>query len=506
LKNKFKSLLLFALLITFTYVFYLSSTNAHHYEWTAVKIYPSIALANGFDLYQTTSSPYLLTMYGPGSPIFYLFSSFGSTPETCFFIASFLNIAVLLLLGWSLFGNNRSDRISCISLCFGFTWLFVLFLDKTTHTLFRIHHDLPVFAYLFIGSFCLLRKSSSYQTLALWVGSLFLWLAFWTKIVALPWLFLPFVFKFIQQRNSIPKPTKSWSGILIAIVGTGCLSFFFFSSLFGATDLWFHLFESTNSYPWRESLTLFGSTQEKFVPNEFSAKISVLLRIVLLYFIEYWWITLSCMLIWLYQLKKRRGLILLWLVACYFMVLPACLSSLAKFGGVENSLVFAHAPAYAALLLQVGKIIDKLVSSEVLKISIAFVIALLPAMGSIRIAKAIWKDTSQSPQQLAYEYLVENPEDPVYFALSPLPNYLANGKIWDSGEALTYSTMMTPDALPSQAGMEGPLEIPLVAFGSTPYSKSFFEKKFNLVPVVSPPKLKDWSLYRATPKSIHNNP
>jgi hypothetical protein len=49
--------------------------------------------------------------------------------------------------------------------------------------------------------------------------------------------------------------------------------------------------------------------------------------------------------------------------------------------------------------------------------------------------------------------------------------------------------------------MDGPKEIPLVAFGSPPYSITFFDKKFHLDPVSSPAKLRDWSLFRATPKT-----
>ena len=327
-------------------------------------------------------------------------------------------------------------------------------------------------------------------------------MAFWTKIVALPWLLLPFLQLFFMEKQSV----NLWAKALLALTGTGLMSFLFFASLFDASDLWFHLFESTNSYPWRTCNSLFGGSEEALEANDLLSKAVILLRIMLQYVVEYWWLVLSCCLLGIHNIKSKEDRITLWLVMCYFLALPTCLSALAKFGGVANSLVFAHAPAFAALFLQASKLIEKMVSSESAKVGISFLIAIIPALAGIRVAKAIWKDPSRSPLQLGYEYLLENPNQPVYFALAPFPNYLATGKIWSSGEALTYTTMMNNGALPKDAGMDGPQEIPLVAFGSPPYSKTFFQKKFHLDPVSSPDKLKDWSIFRATPKTEVDTP
>ena len=75
-----------------------------------------------------------------------------------------------------------------------------------------------------------------------------------------------------------------------------------------------------------------------------------------------------------------------------------------------------------------------------------------------------------------------------------------------NGPAQRLSQYTTKELLPKDAGMDGPKVIPLVAFGSPLYSKSFFEKKFDLVPVSSPSKLIDWSIYRATPKKEVDTP
>ena len=222
---------------------------------------------------------------------------------------------------------------------------------------------------------------------------------------------------------------------------------------------------------------------------------------MLLYFVEYWWLVIACGLIGLHNHKSKDGRVLFWLILCYFLALPTCLSALAKFGGVANSLVFAHAPAFAAIFLQVAFLIDKIVLSQLTKLSISFLIAIIPAIAGIRVAKAISKDPAASPLQLGYEYLLENPAKPVYFALAPLPNYLATGKIWSSGEAMTYTTMMSKGALPKEAGIDGPKEIPIIAFGVPPYSITFFNEKFDLNPIPSPDKLKNWALFSANLKA-----
>jgi hypothetical protein len=501
LKLSYHSCLPVIFFIVLLFVLYCSSSNAHHNEWTGVKIYPSIALANGLDLYQTKSGPYLLTQYGPGSPIFYLPSSLGSSPQSVINIATFICYTVIILIGWFLFGRSLSGITLVISLCLGFAWIFILFLDKSTHTFFQIHHDLPLLAYFAVASFLLLSTGNSYNLAKVCLAFLFLWMAFWTKIVALPWLVLPFFIKIFSTNHSISLFSVSWCKLIYAFFGSGCLLFLFFGLLFGFEDIFFHLFQSTNSYSFRECLSLWGGPNEHLISNDFPSKIEALFRLSIHYANEYWILLMGNCFILLHQLRFKDCILLTWLSMSYFLILPFCLAALAKFGGVENSLAFAHAPAYAAILLQGTRILDAINFSEWAKVSIAFLITIAPALGSFRTAKAILKDPSQSPLQTAYEYLLKNPAKPVYFALAPLPNYLATGKIWDSGEALTYSTMMTEDSLPPNAGTQGPLEMTFIAFGNPPYSKSFFSKKFDLVIDDETPTLSGWSIYRAIPKA-----
>jgi hypothetical protein len=501
LKLKYSSwlenlLIVFAFFVT-AYVLFCLGTHAHFEPWAVAKLYPSLALANGIDLFQQKTGPFILTIYGPGSSLFYLPVSLGNTPEQCMWIAYSMNLSVLTgcIYGIISKGIKQPNISTFLLIMLGLVLL--LTIDETTQILFKIHHDIAVIAYLAVATYFILGRYPTNQNLKIWLGTLFIWLAFWTKIVALPWLILPLLLRFTLGNTNY----NIWSKALLPIIGTGLISFTIFSFLFGTNDLWFHLFESTNSYPWRSCNSLFGDTEEALIANDPFTKLGILLRIVLMYVLEYWWLVLASVLILLSNFHKQEEKVLIWLVGCYFLGLPTCLSALAKFGGVANSLVFAHAPAFAAIFLQISKIIEKKISSKSTKLILTFTIFVFPAMGGIRMAKAILKDSSLSPQQLGYEYLLENPDDPVYFGLAPLPNYLATGKVWDSGEALTYSTMMNPNALPMHAGIHGPLEMTFIAFSNPPYSKSFFSKKFDLVTDDETPTISGWSIYRAIPKA-----
>ena len=63
--------------------------------------------------------------------------------------------------------------------------------------------------------------------------------------------------------------------------------------------------------------------------------------------------------------------------------------------------------------------------------------------------------------------------------MGPIPNYLAHNQILDSGEALTYATMMQTNALPHNAGLDFLHYTSLIAFSNPPYSLSFFQKKIR---------------------------
>ena len=480
-----------------TSAFYLCSSN-HFSPWTGAKLYPAFATSARMDLYNLNDSPFILTVYGPGSSFFYLCSTIGVDPQSCMWIALSLNILSILFICHAIFFKSRK-HYTLTHTYFGLSFLFFLTVDKTTLTLFQIHHDLPTLFYLFL--FAVILNSAKKSSLLLLISFLVLWMTVWTKLVALPWCFLPFAIRFLSPGACPFLENFSFKVISFHLFCSGSLLLICFGCLYGFRDLYVHIIDTTNGYPWRECQSLFGTSEENLIDNSLSSKLRTLMKIFALYFIDYWWLLLSCILLLLHQVKSSKpSFYLVWLPLAYLLTLPTCLSALAKFGGIENSLLFAHFPAYAALFLKAAEIVEREFSSTLLKLGPIFLFAGILSLISFRNSKACRKDTSLSPMQLGYEYLIEKTKEPVLFAFSPLPNYLASGVIYDSGEALVYSTMMDHDLLPERAGTKGPLNIPLLAFSYPPYSKTFFERKFVLHEVPSPQKLKDWKLYKAIPK------
>jgi hypothetical protein len=476
--------------------YFLGSFN-HFDPWTGAKLYPSFATLNFTDLYNQIKAPFILTVYGPCASFFYLPATLGNDPESCMWIALSLNILTLVFFSFAVF-ILIPKKLSAIYLFGAISFLFCITLDKTTKSLFQIHYDLPTLFFFF--PFFLLLKNTKRPNLTLFLCLCFLWLAVWTKITALPWLFLPFMLKLLHSNNGSLINVISANKILIYQSLSGILILLIFGFSYGFNDLYFHLIEATNVYPWRECSSLFGSNQEMVLNHDISSKLISLLYLTFYYLKEYWWMFFSCLGILIYQLSTRDGTVLTWLSLSYLMVLPTCLSALAKFGGVENSLVFAHFFGLLTIFLQSTLLIDKYISIPLSKEIIMGLSLVIFSIISLRSSITCLRDTSNSPQQLAYEYSVSNPQTPVFFPMAPHINYLANKEIYDSGEALTYSTMMSQDSLPQNAGLDFMQNTNLIAFGNPPYSRSYFDRKLNLTKIMSPDGLENWNIYEATLK------
>ena len=178
---------------------------------------------------------------------------------------------------------------------------------------------MPLLAYFAVASFLLLSKSISFNFLKICLAFLFLWMAFWTKIVALPWLALPFFIKIFSTNHAITLFSISWCKLIYAFSGSGCLLFLFFGLLFGFEDIFFHLFQSTNSYSFRECLSLWGGSNEHLISNDFSSKINALFRLSILYANEYWILLMANCFILLHQLRLKDNILLAWLSVSYFL-------------------------------------------------------------------------------------------------------------------------------------------------------------------------------------------
>ena len=479
----------------------LNICSFNHFDpWTSSKLYPSFALSNLVDLYNITEAPYILTVYGPLSSLFYLPATLGKDPETCFWIGLSLNVIALILFCLVVFGFFFKQN-SKLTITAALSFLFFLTIEKTTISVFQIHHDLPCIFYytLFILFLVILKNKITFVTLSF----LFLWFAVWTKITTLPWLLLPIIFKIFFPKSIKSLNNLSITKIILIHFSCGVTIFILMGFCYGFKDLHFHLIEATNSYPWRECNDLWGVKDHSLSTNDFSSKVLLLLKILFHYAKEYWWLLISCTSLLLNQIfSSQRNTLIICFTISYFLTLPTCLSALAKFGGVENSLLFAHFSGFASLFLFSINLIHKSFFPSPFKkhyVLSYLILTILLAFFCFKKTKVIYRDTSFSPTQLAFKFLQTNPAKPVFFPMSPLPNVLTQKKIFSAGEALTYSTMMKPDALPPKAGLDFLEKTNLIAFGTPPYSFSYFNNRLNLEKIESPKGLEKWNIYRAKP-------
>lgn len=477
--------------------YFLCSFN-HFDPWTGAKLYPSFATLNFTDLYNQIKAPFILTVYGPSASFFYLPATLGYDPESCMWIALSLNVSILLIFTFTIF-LSLSKKSSIIYQFGSISFLLFITMEKTTKSLFQIHYDLPTLFFFFL--FYLLLKKTKSPNLTLFLCLCFLWLTVWTKITALPWLLLPLVLRFLPCKNGSLISAISATKILLYQSLSGILILLIFGFSYGFKDLYFHLIESTSVYPWRECSSLFGSNHEIVLNHDISSKLLSIVHLTFFYLKEYWWMFFSCLGIMIYQLRSsRKCTVVVWLSLSYFLVLPTCLSALAKFGGVENSLVFAHFFGLISIFTQLTLFIDKHISTFLSNKIIMGLFLIIFSIITLRNSITCFRDTSDSPQQLAYEYSVSNPQIPIYFPMAPHINYLTNNEIYDAGEALTYTTMMSQDSLPQNAGLDFMQHTNLIAFGNPPYSRSYFDRKLNLTKIISPEGLEEWNIYEASRK------
>ena len=128
----------------------------HFEEWTGRGLYPALALANGFDLYETQNAP-LITLYGFGMAFFYAFSGFASHPSTAITIAYLTNLVGLIVplffLARRMYQDRENSILESVSLPLisAILVLFCLQLEKTTSGILKIHADTPALSFILIG-------------------------------------------------------------------------------------------------------------------------------------------------------------------------------------------------------------------------------------------------------------------------------------------------------------------------------------------------------------------
>ena len=489
-----KKLLIFLFLIACFYCLRSFGYACHFEEWTGRGLYPGLALSKGYDLYETQKGP-LVTMYGFGMAFFYSLSGFASHPTTAITIGYLVNLLGLLvplyLLTRKLYQdreNSTQDSVS-LPLISAFLVLFCLQLEKTTSGVLKIHADTPALSFILIGLCFFQHYESEKSNKFLFLTALSLSLAVWSKLPNLPVLFLPFIYLLIEQRFR-----ESFNFILLASLTFIVLSALIFLS-YGFDDVYYYIIQFPSGSMWSYRNELFDGSNALLKRHSYLEGIPLLFRFFVMYLAEYWYFILSNFVLFLlsFKLKPLLKLIFRCVPLIAVLTLPTCLAHLARFGAVENALIFTNSFSVLGIVLLTIYLIQYSMPKELSKI-IIFSISCLILLPSIRTAKGLPNSTENAPHQQAFDYLESGKAD-VYFGWYPISHILYSGKNFTSIEVPTWVGMNQPDRIKFDLS-HIPKGAKFLATSPTGYGSTMLKQYIgDLVEVPAPKELSSWRLY-----------
>ena len=468
--------------------------NTHFEEWSGRGLYPSLALANGADLYQTKEGPFT-TIYGFGMALFYSATGFASHPTTAITIGYLMSLLGLLVsfyfISKKLYQDPENSVLESVSLPLvsAILILFCLQLEKTTSGVLKIHADTPALSFILFGLCSFQYYEATKSKRILFLTSLSLSLAVWSKLPTLPALFFPFIYLFINRRFD-----ESFKFILLASITFVGLSVLIFLA-YGFHDVYYYIIQFPSGSMWSYRNDLFDGSNALLKRHSFLEGIPLLFRFFVMYLAEYWYFIFSNFVLFLFSFKVNAQLKLIFrcvpLIA--ILTLPTCLAHLARFGAVENALIFTNSFSVLGIVLLAIHLIQYSVSKEHSKI-IIFSISCLILLPSIRTAKGLPSSTENAPHQQSFNYLKSGKRD-VYFGWYPISHLLHSGENFTSIEVPIWVGMNQPDKITFDLS-HIPKGAKFLATSPTGYGGMMLEQYIgDLVEVPAPKELSSWRLF-----------
>lgn len=466
----------------------------HFEEWVGRGLYPGVAMGFGADLYEPKTGPHI-TLYGPGMAIFYLPTALASNPTGAIWIAFLLNmlglLGPLIYLLNKLLSECKQSKVQRLTTATGLSLIIlgVFANEPTTNGVFKIHADLPAFSFLIL-SLCFLDGYLAYnRRKLLHAASFFLVLSVWAKLPALPATAYPFIFLCLEKRF------RDSLEFLLGLVMSVFTTMSFFILLYGWEDMYFILVKHISSSSWSVREHLFDGSNAKLLKMSYFEAVPLLFRFLVMYVAEYWYIVISCITAFFLarKIKSSASSILFNLSVIYALTLPPCLSALAHFGGVENSLLFANATGIMLLFFGIAHMVSNQFNSNQFRF-FAWGTAILILMPFVRFAKSVPASTEDSPYNQAYKHLQSGKKD-IYFGWYPLPHAFHSGEILTSIEVPTWVGYTLPDEI-SFSKSHFPQKAKYLATGPTGYGSLQLEYYLGKLKEVSPPpELSSWRLF-----------
>jgi hypothetical protein len=489
-----KKLLIFLFLIACFYCLRSLGYACHFEEWTGRGLYPGLAFAKGFDLYETQKGP-LVTLYGFGMALFYSLTGFVSHPTTAITIGYLMNVLGLTLplyfITRILYQDRENSTLDSISfpVISSLLMIFCMQLEKTTSGVLKIHADTPALSFILIGLCFFLYYESNKSNKFLFLTSLSLSLAVWSKLPTLPALSFPFIYLLIDKRFR-----ESFNFILLASLTFIVLTAFILL-VYGFDDVYYYIIQFPSGSMWSYRNELFDGSNAPFKRHSYLEGIPLLFRFFVMYLAEYWYFILSNFVLFLISFKVNTQLKLIFRCVPLIAVitLPTCLAHLARFGAVENALIFTNSFSVLGIVLLTIYLIQYSMPKELSKI-IIFSISCLILLPSIRTAKGLPNSTENAPHEQAFDYLESGKAD-VYFGWYPISHLLHSGENFTSIEVPTWVGMNQPDKIKFDLS-HIPKGARFLATSPTGYGKTMLKQYIgDLVEVPAPDELSSWRLF-----------
>ena len=434
-------------------------------------------------------------MYGFGMALFYSLAGFVSHPTTAITVAYITNLLGLIVPFYFITGRLYQDRgnstLESVSLPLISATLviFCLQLEKTTSGVLKIHADTPALSFILIGLCFFQHYESSKANKFLFLTSLSLSLAVWSKLPTLPALFFPFIYLFLNRR--LKESLKSVMLTSLTFIGLSALIFLGY----GFDDVYYYIIQFPSGSMWSYRNDLFDGSNALLQKHSYLEGIPLLFRFFVMYLAEYWYFIFSNFVIFLLSFKVNNQLKLIFrcvpLIAV--LTLPTCLAHLARFGAVENALIFTNSFSVLGIVLLTIYLIQYSMPKELSKI-IIFSISCLILLPSIRTAKGLPNSTENAPHQQAFDYLESGKTD-VYFGWYPISHLLHSGENFTSIEVPTWVGMNQPDKIKFDLS-HIPKGARFLATSPTGYGKTMLKQYIgDLVEVPAPDELSCWRLF-----------
>jgi len=428
-------------------------------------------------------------MYGIGMALFYSIASFGSKPTTAIWLAYSMNLCGIIIPSYILIRDlfsNRKVTFSIISIIFCIS---TLLLEKSTFSVLQIHADTAAISFILIGLCFFKNYDFSRSYLSLFLTSFFLVLAVWAKLPTVLVLIFPILYLLIERRLKESFIFFSAISLTFLLVST------IFCILYGFSDLHFFVLEFPSGSMWSYRNDLFDGTNAILLRHSYFEGIPLLFRFFVMYLGEYWYFLITTVSLFFVSFKVPIRLKFLSRSISLFslLTLPTCLAHLARFGAVENALIFTNLFAIIGFII-LFVIILNIVFDKNYAFLVVGALTFLLLLPVVRTAKALPSTTNDSPHQQAFNYLKMGNRD-VYFGWYPIAHLLYSGANYTSIEVPNWVGMNEPSRISFDIS-HIPEGAQYIATSKTGYGSLMLKQYLGeLTEISSPIELSNWRLY-----------